>query len=84
VISSTAAAQAHHRVLELLEGAVAVVLRRHLALPAVVGTETDVERVVVADAARQHGLNGHGHLQKMKKPPEGGCREKSNSAGRPD
>ena len=55
--------QPHHRVLELLEGAVAVQFGGHPALPAVVGTETNVERVVVADAARQHSLNGHGFLE---------------------
>jgi hypothetical protein len=49
-----------------------LLLRRHPALPRIFVTEPDVERVVVADAARQDGLNGHCHLQKMKKPPEGG------------
>jgi hypothetical protein len=56
-------AQAHDRILELLEGAIAVVLRRHPALSAVLRIEPDVQRVVVADAARQHGSNGHGFPQ---------------------
>jgi hypothetical protein len=56
-------AQAHDRILELLEGAIAVEFRRHPALPAVLRIEPDVERIVVADAARQHDLNGHGFLQ---------------------
>ncbi|QLH38552.1 MAG: hypothetical protein HWD60_05755 [Defluviicoccus sp.] len=56
-------AQTHDRIFELLERAIAVVRRRHPALPAVLGNQPDVERVVVADAARQHGLNGHHGLR---------------------
>ena len=62
--------QTHDRIFELLEGTVAVVLRRHPALPAVLGIEADVQRIVVADAARQHGVNGHGSLQAWKSRPK--------------
>jgi hypothetical protein len=44
-------AQTHDRILELLEGAIAVEFRRHPALPAVLRIEPDVQRIVVADAA---------------------------------